>query len=288
MKIFVSVCIVLFVFLNVHKSEGQDLGLSTPKTVNIIVILDTSNRVSKNIHPGQVERDKEIVHSIVDLFDQLVSSHFATLKMGDPIEHPHRLTFVVPEQPGMPPIQQDIMRKLTIESQRGGKDAFIKQKKMLLEGIDELYTVVENQNKFPGSDIWKWFNDYAEYYLPSDAHNCIICLSDGYLNFDRNIETSLRQGRYMQVRQLRGIQNWEREFQGLSPINKNFSAEFLMIEIALQRRNNKTEYTEDFDIIKKYWKTWFNSMGIMEIKFIKKGINTDILKTTIESFILDK
>ena len=167
-------------------------------------------------------------------------------------------------------------------------DKFNREKETLLEGIDKLYTVVENQNKFPGSDIWKWFDDYAEYYLRADADNCLICLSDGYLNFDRNIEISYKQGRYMQVRRLRGTQNWEREFQGLSPINKNFSAKLLMLEIALQKRENETEYTEDFDIIKKYWKTWFNSMGIMETKFIKTGINTDILKTTIESFILDK
>ena len=287
MKIFVFLCMSLFIFLNVNKSDGND-SMSSP--VNIIVILDTSDRVSEKKNPGQVERDKEIVRSIVNLFDQLVSDHFATLKMVDPIEHPHRLTFVVPEQPGRPPIPQHIMKKLTIKDQGGGKDPFIRQIKVLLEGIDELYASVIEQNKFPGTDIWKWFDDYAKYYLPDGVNNCVICLSDGYLNFDKDIEEVRTPGTYMQVKRLRGLRNWTQEFQGLSPIDEDFSAKFLMIEIALQKKDNDTgvEYAEDFDIIKRYWETWFNSMGIMETEFIKKGLNTDILETTIESFIFHR
>ena len=287
MKIFVSVCAVLFIILNANKSGGNE---SKSSPVNIIVILDTSNRISEKKNPGQIERDKEIVRSIVDLFDQLVSDHFATLKMGDLIEHPHRLTFVVPEQPGGPSISQHIMKKLTIKDQGGGKDPFIGQIKVLLEGIDELYASVTNQNKFPGADIWKWFDDYAKYYLPDGAHNCVICFSDGYLNFDRDIEAERAPGTYMQVKRLRNLRNWKQEFQGLSPIDEDFNAKFLMVEIALQKKDNDTgvEYAEDFDIIKRYWETWLNSMGIMETEFIKKGLNTDILKTTIESFILHK
>ena len=283
-KIFVSLCVALFIFLGVNKSYGNKLK------VNIIVILDTSDRISEKKNPGQVERDKEIVHSIVDLFDRLVSDHFATLKMGDPIEHPHRLTFVVPEQPGRAPMPEHIRRKLTIKDQGGGKDPFIRQIRVLREGIDELYASVTDQNKFPGADIWKWFDAYAKYYLPDGAHNCVICLSDGYLNFDKNIEKLRPPGTYMQVKRLRGLPNWEEKFQGLSPIDidEDFSAKFLMVEIALQKKDNRTgvEYAEDFDIIKKYWKTWLNSMGIMETEFIKKGLNTDILETAIESFIL--
>ena len=289
MKIFVSVCAALFILMNVDKSDGQESKSAPPKAVNIIVILDTSNRVSKTKHPGQVERDKEIVRSIVDLFHQLVVDHFETLKLGDTIKHPHRLTFVVPDQPRVPSIPQSIMKKLTIENQRGGMDTFIKQKETLLEGIDELYQFVQQQNQFTGADIWNWFRADAAYYFKDDANNRLVCLSDGYLNFDEDIEEKFPKGRYMEVSKLRDNPKWTQKFQGLLPIKKDFSpynAKFLMVEITLQS-DLKTGviYTQDFEIIEKYWNTWLNSMGIVETKFIEQ-LNPDILKTTIKSFIL--
>lgn len=289
MKIFVSVCAALFILLNADKSDGKESKSSLPKAVNIIVILDTSNRVSKTKHPGQVERDKEIVRSIVDLFDQLVSKHFKTLKLGDTIKHPHRLTFVVPDQPRVPSIPQSILKKLTIENQPGGKDTLIRQKETLLEGIDELYQFVQKQNQFTGADIWNWFRADAAHYFKEGTDNRIICLSDGYLNFDSDIEAKFPKGRYMEVWKLRDDPKWIEKFQGLLPIKKDFSpynAKFLMVEITLQS-DPKTGviYTQDFEIIEKYWNTWLNSMGIVETKFIEQ-LNPDILKTTIESFIL--
>lgn len=288
MKIFVSVCAALFILLNADKSDGKESKSSPPKAVNIIVILDTSNRVSKEKHPGQVERDKEIVRSIVDLFDQLVSGHFKTLKPGDTIEHPHRLTFVVPDQPRVPSIPQSIMKKLTIENQRGGKDKFIRQKETLLEGIDELYRFVQEQNQFTGADIWNWFRADAAYYFKDGADNRIICLSDGYLNFDKDIEAQRPEGTYMAIWKLRDEPKWIDKFQGLLPIKKDFSrynAKFLMVEITLQKNpTGDIIFTQDSEIIERYWNTWLNSMGIMETKFIEQ-LNPDILKTTIEAFI---
>lgn len=288
-KIFVFACITLFIFLHVNKANGQEPELSSPKAVHIIVILDTSDRISEDKNPGQVERDKEIVNSIVGIFEELVVNHFRNLQMDDRVEHPHRLTFVVPEQPTVPSIPGHITRELTIKDSGGGMDPFIDQMRTLREAVGELYAFVADQNRFTGADIWKWFDDHARHYLFDGFHNCIICLSDGYLNFNSDIEALRLPGTYMQVGQLRDRQNWEREFQSLSPIGEDFgakSAKFLMIEIALRRNDNDTvEYTKDFDIIKKYWETWLNAMGIMETKFIKKGLNTDILETTIKSFI---
>ncbi len=281
-KILVSLCIALFIFFTVKEAK------SSPPIVNIIVILDTSNRVSEERHPGQAERDKEIARSIVDIFGQLVSDHFNTLTQGQEITHPHRLTFVVPKQPRVPAIPQSIMRKLTIENQRGGMDTLITQKQRLLEGIDELYVFVKKQNKFPGADIWDWFRADAKHYLLESAHNYIICLSDGYLNFDRDIERELPEGRYMRVGSLRGSRNWRDRFQGLLPINKDFSsynAKFLMVEITLQSDSRTgVIYTQDFEIIEKYWNTWFKSMGIAKTKFIEQ-LNPDILRRNIDRFI---
>ena len=282
MKNFVVVCAVFFSLLNVNKSEASPNGL------NIIVILDTSNRTR---HPGQIERDIKIVGEIVTEFEKVVRGH---INNSDNLEYKDSLVVVVPEQPSVPPIPWTIIDKLTIEdpgehrSLKGSSGIFTdleKQKKVLLDEMPKLYEFVE-QHEQTGSDIWSWFKYEAEDYFASDHQNLIICLSDGYLNFDWNIEARRLLGTYMRVRELRDDPNWKPRIHGgagLSPIGKDFSplnVKFLMGEITPQSDSSGIPYQQDFDIIKEYWATWLNSMGIQDIDFRRR-----LSRQRIKSFI---
>lgn len=69
MKIYVNVlCVLFFVCLNVKTSDSEALKSPSFKPKNIIVILDTSDRVSKQMHHSQEERDKYVVEEIVKQF----------------------------------------------------------------------------------------------------------------------------------------------------------------------------------------------------------------------------
>ena len=282
MKNFVVVCVIFFSLLNANKSEASPNGL------NIIVILDTSNRTR---HPGQIERDIEIVGEIVTEFEKVVRDH---INNSDNLEYKDSLAVVVPEQPSVPPIPWAIMEKLTIEdpgghrSLEGSSGIFTdleKQKKVLLDEMPKLYEFVE-QHEQTGSDIWSWFKYEAKDYFSSDHQNLIICLSDGYLYFDSNIEARRLPGTYMRVRTLRDDSNWPQKIhggEGLSPIGKDFSplnVKFLMGEITLQSDSSGIPYQQDFDIIKEYWATWLNSMGIQDLDFRRR-----LSRKRIKSFI---
>ena len=287
LQIFVILCTVFFIFQPTCKSDGEESGSPPSKTMNIVVLLDTSDRISKEKHPDQTQKDIEIVRGIVTQFEKLVLDHLAESSV---IKYPHRLAFVVPDQPKVPQVPLKIMEKLTIEDsgKQNSYPEFQKQRDALFLAIDELYKFVEGQ-KQTGSDIWDWFRARADYYLQGDQ-NYIICLSDGYLNFDPDIEAKRRKRTFMQVGKLRNEPNWKEEIQaqGLLAIGRDLSrynVKFLMVEIAL-RRDKKTDviYTQDFDIIKEYWETWLTSMGITNSKFIEQ-INPGILNKEIEAFL---
>ncbi len=276
MKIFVVVCAVFFSLLNANKLDGQESA--SLNVLNIIVILDTSDRTT---HPNQIRRDIEIVRGIVTEFEKVVRGH---INNSVNLEYKDSLAVVVPEQPSVPPIPWAIMEKLTIEdpgehrSLEGSSGIFTdleKQIQVLLDEMPKLYKFVE-QHEQPGSDIWSWFKYEAEDYFSSDHQNLIICLSDGYLYFDRNIEGRRLPGTYMQVRKLRDDPNWQQRIhdsEGLSSIGKDFSpfnVKFLMGEITLQDDSSGIPYQQDFDIIKEYWGTWLNSMGIQHIDFRRR------------------
>lgn len=286
-QIFVILGTMFFIFQSACQPEEKKSRSPLPKAVNIIVILDTSDRISKEKHPDQTQRDIEIVKGIVGWFERLVLGHLAE---STAIEYPHRLTFVVPDQPKVSQVPLTIMERLTIEDsgQRNSYPEFEEQRNQLLIAIGKLYKFVEGQRQ-TGSDIWDWFRARADYYLRGDQ-NYIICLSDGYLNFDPDIEAQRRKRTFMQVGKLRNNPNWKEKLQneGLLAIGKNFSrynTKFLMAEIVL-RRDKKTDviYTQDFDIIREYWELWLASMGITDTKFIEQ-IDPGILKKEIESFL---
>lgn len=308
MKIFVVACTVFLTLVNVNKSDGQES--LPPNFLNIIVILDTSDRVSRERHPRQIKRDIEIVAKIVTQFEKVVREH---IDQSEELAYEDSLTVVVPNQPTVPSIPWEISEHLTIEDPRTPtttgpgdlRNALKKQKEALLgkdigtsndgEDVDEassgkihdLYKCVE-QHEQTGSDIWSWFKYEAVDYFSSDHQNLIICLSDGYLNFDWNIEARRLPGTFMRVRELRDDPNWQQRIhggEGLSPIGKDFSplnVKFLMGEITLQGDSSGIPYQQDFDIIKEFWKTWLNSMGIQDIDF-RKRLSLQRIKSFISS-----
>ena len=295
MKIFVVICTVFLTLLNVNKSDGKESKSSPPHVLNIIVILDTSDRVSKKKHPSQVKRDIEIVEEIVTQFEEVVEDHILE---SEGLAYKDFLAVIVPDQPSVSSIPWEITDKLTIEdpredftSLRGNSGILTnlkEQKKAILDEMPKLYEFVQ-QHKQTGSDIWDWFQSEAEDYFLEDQLNLIICLSDGYLNFDKNIEAKRRKGTYMRVSELRDDPNWKEKIhgsEGLLLIGKDFSrynVKFLMAEINLRHEKiSGVPYQQDFEIIKEYWKTWLSTMGIKDTDFIKQGRP---LKKKIKSFI---
>ncbi len=297
MKVFVVVlCVIFFSFLNVKTSDGETLKSPLFKPVNIIVILDTSDRISKKKHPGQMERDRYIVEEIVKQFQEVVIGH---IDQADNLEYEDRLEVVVPDQPGVDSIPPSIMKKLKIEHPLGREFASLEgasgiftdldnQKKVLLDEMPNLFKDVQKHEPHPGSDIWSWFDLEAKDYLLENHQNLIICISDGYLDFEEKIKRGRNKGTYMEVEKYRNKPDWKQKIQsggGLSPIEEDFShydVKFLMLEIALRsERNSDVPYQIDFNIIREYWKTWLKSMGIKDTDFIKQGRP---VRRKIESF----
>lgn len=259
------------------------------KPSNIIVILDTSDRVSKTKNANQAKTDIEIAKGIVDLFERRVRKDLY-------IRSHHRIAFVVPEQPDTTPIPQEIIEKMMIsptdEDRLRGAPKFREVRKELLHTIDELYQFVEKRAVFTGADIWDWFRGSGEAYLKMDMQNYVICLTDGYLDFDRSIQIKRpKRGNktsyipYHQIVRFRNDPNWRKKFDneghGLLEIERNFSAydvKFLMVEIAHRDML-------DLDIIKKYWKKWLSSMGITKSQFLRKQADPQVVKEKIEEFL---
>ena len=292
-EIFAHLFIVLILFLAVEctseKSDAKNVAADTPlkKPVNIVVIVDTSDRVSKARNPYQIEKDLKITENIVNIFEETFVRPNLYIGSKD------TLAFVVPEQPEEPPIPQKISEHLKIwrtsKQRAAGAPEFKKMKANLLGAIHGLYQHVGEQRQFTGSDIWSWFRDSGAVYLKPDARNYIICLSDGYLDFNHNIQIRRPKRTYISYRQVakfRDTPDWKQKFHteghSLLEIGKDFSnynVKFLMVEITHR-------HMLDLEIVQEYWQTWLKSMGITNSQFLPTQDDPQMVIEKIKEFIL--
>ena len=251
------------------------------KPVNIVIILDTSDRISDEKHPGQIERDKEIIEEIVTEFEKVTKRHILA---SEKLQYQDRLTIAIPNQPSVPPVPRQIIKDLAIadkdrdshRSLAGINTDVENRKQVFLDTLDTLYEFVR-QHRHTGSDIWEWFKYEAESYFSESHQNIVVCISDGYLNFDNRIESMRISRTYMRVKELRDDPQWKQKIQGgegLLTIGQDFSRyniDFLMSEIHLQTDENNVPYQKDFQIITLYWEVWLKAMKIKSTNFGKVG-----------------
>lgn len=280
-NVVVVMYILFLIFLNVSHGDGK----VSNAPVNIIVIIDTSDRVSKEKHPDQRARDVNILKEIVDQFYKHFEDEIRTGKIKN-----HKLNFVVPHQSRTQNPPNNIIGKLTITApeKRSGNPEFQRRKQELINAIPALYDHVQ-QHPQTGSDIWDWFRSKAESAFSRNHRNLMICLSDGYLNFDIDIEKNRPRGTYMKVGVLRDDPNAGDKIkngsEGLRPVGQfsDFNIKFLMLEIRL-REEDGVRHFQDSDIIQAYWETWLNAMGIKAPEFFEQ-LDPGGLKNMIENFI---
>ena len=295
MGVYIRFILIICVLLAACNSDKKDTSPPV-QPINIIVVLDVSDRLLKEKLPGQerqVEKDKKIAKGIINQYESLARR---TYYLGNQ----HRLTFVVPKQPGVQKlIPQETLEALklwpTNEDRIKGAPRFREMRDHLQKAIDSLYQFVDDRQEFTGSDIWGWFKVSAEEYLQSDALNYIICLSDGYLYLNSVYVPSLpRQGNktavilYDVVEKFSRDPDWKTEFvrdgYGLLSIEKDFSkynVKFLMVEVGLPVLRVK-----DLPILRAYWDPWLQEMGISEAEFIHTQDDPQVVIERIEEFLL--
>lgn len=255
---------------------------------NIIVLLDLSDRVSVEKYGEhareQVNDDKDNCQTIIRVFDDIVRKEAYSNSKS-------RLRFFVPYQQDFP-IDSERKKRLRAfgESPIGNVSKFDDLEVGVTNTINRLYAEVLTtpDDNFTGADIWGWFKDEAERYLKPEFRNYIICLSDGYLDFDEDIQSRREKGTFIIIDcELRESDDWEKKVRGeyklLQPPGVDFSkypvpVKFLMLGI---KDRTPEGSLRDRDILKAYWEPWLESMGIEPVGFY----SSDVEKEEIAAFL---
>jgi len=222
---------------------------------NFIVLLDLSDRII--VQPDQLERDKEIIHHIYDLFERNVRDNLY-IKSRDEIK-----VVIAPQKGANLPTEtfEDRlyinMDKINIIYRKSREE---QRRAEYLANIDTLYQEARfssDPEDYYGADIWKYFYEDLSYDYVSDTltKNYLFILTDGYPIVGKNPNK---------------LQAVNEKFPGLHVV---------LIEAAPREKDM------EWDRIMDRWGEWFNEINVPEYTIIKrKAISKE--KEMIEEIVL--
>ncbi len=275
-------------FVSGVKDQCPDFLLERKNdNLNISVLLDLSDRIEL---PNQQSKDSAYISSLAKAFN----SHIKTKKLG--LLYDKLGVFFEPV-----PLDRNInmmSESLKISYIRGvSKNKWMPKTASLYDSVpSQMYNLVRKgarKNKYPGSDIWRFFKDHVKDYAIEDCRrNVLVILTDGYMYYDKTIMNDKNRTSYLTPQSLRKLhlntRNWQGDIEkrnlGFIPATSNLDdLEVLVIGITAQ--NDENPYTPD--IIKAYWSRWFEEMGVKNYKIKNADIPTN-MENVISDFILNK
>ena len=149
------------------------------------------------------------------------------------------------------------------------------------------------KNKYPGSDIWRFFKDNVKDYCIDDCHrNILVILTDGYMYHENSVMKEKNKLSYLTPKTLSSLKlnssNWNQKINekgfGFLPLDKNFK-DLEVLVIGINNKNPDNPYA--LDIMKTFWENWFKDMGIENYKIKKTDLPVNI-KKVIQNFITNK
>lgn len=241
---------------------------------NVVILLDLSNRVSLQ---NQMQKDQELISTVLSSFEQRQRKYAFQISKD-------KLSLALAYQSSSPYNLYNIGNNrfmINMEHQPGqqmNKPKFDEKVQDFKSAVTELYEKVADAPT-DGADIWGFFcTDWSNIYQ-KDKQNKVIILTDGYLDFDQEIRSKRPKGTYMRgLDRLRNKSDWEQRFQDENlKLNKCEMAlentEVLILEVAPRDKNI---FTNEFQIIEKFWLTWFNDMNTHAEIYQTDDINANI------------
>ncbi|GAA4278579.1 hypothetical protein [Aquimarina mytili] len=258
--------------------------------LNISFLLDLSDRINPQKYPNPsmdyYKRDAAYIKSVAEAFE----GHLRTKRvrtMNDKIQ-----LFFDPE-----PLNQEInalSNNLKFEVTKDNASTQLLEK--VLDAYStkpiEVYSLAIKDDKYIGSDTWKFFKNKAiDYCIEDGFRNVLVVLTDGYIYHNN---TKIREGNlttYLTPQDIRSFKltssNWkirlEKEKFGFIPATDDLSnLEVLVLGINPDQKNPFEE-----DIIMTYWSNWLNAMKVKRFELKNADLPSNMDKL-IKDFILDK
>lgn len=261
------------------------------KQLNITILLDLSDRIDKTKYPEKpehYERDIEIVKYFSELFVKEMEEKGTFMAKG-------KLKVIFspkPKDPNINLLAEKLSIDLSVLDNKQKKAVHDNIGRTFTESITKIYTGALSENKWIGSDIWRFFkNDVRDYCIDAnpDYRNILVVVTDGYIYHQESKDQYGNRYAYLLPENitkynLRGNPNFEQEIekQDFGLITKQNDLEDL--EVLVLEVSPAPNYKNDEDIIKSILTKWFKEMKVKRFDIFNSDL-PQYTKQRINDFV---
>ena len=291
---FIVTLIVIIACFFTSRSNAQQQKTQNRKQLNISILLDLSDRINPTRHPSKpehFERDISIIEYFTEYFKKDMMKRGVFRAKG-------RLKVIFCPRPNDAEINEiasELKIGLAHKNPKEKKQIFDNISNRFKNNLTKIYSRTIKTNKYPGSDIWRFFkNDVRDFCIDDSGkyRNILVIITDGYIFHVDSKDKKEHRSQFLtpkyihsQRKYLSGDINTLRkhikkyDYGYITTRNDLGNLEILVLEISpIAKRKN------DEDIIKEYLRKWFTEMNVKNFSFY----NTDLpeyTKERIEKFL---
>lgn len=279
----------------VELEKLKDLSINCPEFIlnnkhnnlNISILLDLSDRIEKDKIKGKDS-------AYLSILSKSFIDHVKKKKM---ILLEDRIQLFFNPAPSSSDINS-IAQKLKIVFNKASSKLHIEKALSNYASYpSKLYDLAmidaKSSGNFPGSDIWRFFQDNVKDYSIDKCHrNILVILTDGYMYHEETIMTDKNRTSYLTPKSLEKLHlnhnSWTKQMEeenlGFIPATTGLQ-DLEILVLGIDSQNKKHPYAKN--IIKAYWSKWFTEMGIKKYKIKNVDVPTSIEKVISDFLIKD-
>lgn len=165
--------------------EDSKVAQTQGRPLNISVFVDLSDRIKNDKVPNQIERDTDLINTLIDKF---ISE---SVNGGKLLKSRNRFNiFFYPSPPNGTVMTLAKGLNVDLAKLQGAakKQALIKMKETIDTNLAQIYSLAIKANKFDGCDIWGFFTNKRvdNLCIEYGYRNILVILTDGYIYHEQN------------------------------------------------------------------------------------------------------
>ena len=263
---------------------------SKSENLNISFLLDLSDRIDPTKYPNETMefymRDAAYIKSVSEALD----THLRRKKVRQMDDKMQVFFDPSPKNQNINTISNDL--KYEVSRHTASLELLDGMKTTYATKPIEIYKLAIEDDKYVGSDTWKFFkNKVKDYCVDSTYRNILVVLTDGYIYHKDSKMTEGNKTTFLTPQTIRGFDlnqsDWkdrmtEDEYGFIPAATGLENLEVLVLGINPDPKN-----PYEGDVIKTYWSDWLDSMDVKRYS-IKNADLPSNMDGIIKDFVLSK
>jgi len=271
------------------KADERENQIIISQNLNISFLLDLSDRINPKKYPSPTmqyyQRDIEYIKSVKKAFINHIKQK-KIIRLNDQMQ-----VFFDPEP--QDPLINKLSQELKVSFDKSTNKENIKNVDKIFSEVPlKIYQSAIKDNKYIGSDIWRFFKNKVQDYCIKDNHrNILVIITDGYMYhkdsklIDRN-KTSYITPAFIKSKKLTSGNYKEiidKEKLGFIPATSGLQN----LEVIVLGINPSKNNPYEGEVINQYWSEWLKVMGVKKTYLKSADLPAD-LDPILQKIILGK